>query len=67
MPIDQVFLHLTDATFFAGEVLAFFVLIATIISCFAPNRSTDRTVQKLLSLLNMLAGNVGRNRNADDA
>ena len=67
MPIDQVFLHLTDATFFAGEVLAFLVLIATIISSFTPNHSADRTINKLLSLLNLLAGNVGRNRNADDA
>ena len=67
MPIDKIFLHLSDATFFAGEVLAFLVLFATILSSFMPNQSTDKTINKLLSLLNLLAGNVGKNRNAEDA
>jgi hypothetical protein len=46
--------------------LSFIVVVATFITSFTPSRSDDLVVDKALSVLNILAGNVGLNRNADD-
>jgi len=67
MPIELVMSKLGDASLFAGEGLAFLVLVATIITSITPNQSASRVIDQALKLLNLLAGNVGRNRNADDA
>ena len=36
------------------------------ITALTPTRADDRALDVVLRILNVLAGNVGRNRNADD-
>jgi hypothetical protein len=42
------------------------VTACTAITALTPTRSDDEVLDKVLRLLNILAGNVGKNRNADD-
>ena len=42
------------------------VTAATAITALTPSRSDDEILDKVLRVLNVLAGNVGKNRNADD-
>lgn len=42
------------------------VTAATAITALTPTRSDDEIIDKVLRVLNILAGNVGKNRNADD-
>ncbi|WP_181892951.1 hypothetical protein [Falsiruegeria mediterranea] len=42
------------------------VTAATAVTALTPTRSDDKVVGVTLRVLNLLAGNVGRNRNADD-
>jgi hypothetical protein len=42
------------------------VTAATAITALTPSRSDDEIIDKVLRVLNVLAGNVGKNRNADD-
>lgn len=42
------------------------VTAATAITALTPTRSDDEVVDKILRILNFLAGNFGANRNADD-
>lgn len=42
------------------------VTAATAITALTPSRSDDEIIDKVLTVLNILAGNVGKNRNADD-
>lgn len=42
------------------------VTAATAITAITPTRSDDVIIGKVLWVLNLLAGNIGRNRNADD-
>lgn len=42
------------------------VTAATAITALTPSRSDDVWIDRLLRALNVLAGNVGLNRNADD-
>lgn len=42
------------------------VTAATAITALTPSRSDDVIIGKVLWVLNLLAGNIGRNRNADD-
>lgn len=42
------------------------VTAATAITALTPTRSDDEILDKILRVLNILAGNVGANRNADD-
>lgn len=43
------------------------VTAATAITALTPTKSDDKFLSVLLRVLNVLAGNVGKNRNADDA
>ena len=42
------------------------VTAATAITALTPTKSDDEAVDKLLKVLNFLAGNFGKNKNADD-
>ena len=42
------------------------VTAATAITALTPTRSDDVWIDRILRVLNVLAGNVGMNRNADD-
>lgn len=42
------------------------VTAATAITALTPTRADNEVVDKILRVLNFLAGNVGANRNADD-
>lgn len=42
------------------------VTAATAITALTPSRSDDVWIDRILRVLNVLAGNVGLNRNADD-
>ena len=68
---------LLDAIAMAGPViggalwsamtgLAFGVLAATLLTALAPARWRGGPLRPLFLLLNLLAGNVGHNRNRDD-
>ena len=43
------------------------VTAATAITALTPTQADDKVVAVALKVLNVLAGNVGKNRNADDA
>ena len=47
--------------------LAFGVLAATLLTALAPKRWRQGALRSVFHLLNLLAGNVGHNRNRDDA
>jgi len=40
--------------------------LATVITALTPTTADDKVVGFILKLLNLLAGNVGKNKNADD-
>ena len=42
------------------------VTACTAITALTPSRSDDEIIDTVLKVLNILAGNVGKNRNADD-
>jgi hypothetical protein len=42
------------------------VTAATAITALTPSKSDDAVLDKVLKVLNFLAGNFGKNRNADD-
>ena len=48
------------------QALTTLVTGATAVTALTPTKVDDRAVSKVLKVLNLLAGNVGRNRNADD-
>ena len=50
----------------AFEGLAFTVLAATLVTSLTPTKADDARLDRVLGFLNILAGNVGHNRNADD-
>ena len=43
------------------------VTAATAVTALTPTKADDKVVAVALRVLNVLAGNVGKNRNADDA
>ena len=57
---------------FAAALPAWLVAVTTVctaataITALTPTRADDRALDIVLRVLNVLAGNVGRNRNADD-
>ncbi|GLQ07502.1 hypothetical protein [Sneathiella chinensis] len=66
--MDETFIlqKFTDSLSRGAEILALLVLFSTLITSLTPSRSNDRRLDRLLQVLNLLAGNVGKNRNADD-
>jgi hypothetical protein len=46
--------------------LACLVTLATIITALTPTRWEEEPIDRLFRMLNLIAGNVGHNRNADD-
>lgn len=52
--------------FLAFEALTILVTLATVITALTPTRWDNRMMDKVFHLLNLIAGNVGLNRNADD-
>jgi hypothetical protein len=42
------------------------VTAATAITALTPSKSDDKVLDKILKVLNLLAGNIGKNKNADD-
>lgn len=63
---------LTGLFSFFGELPDWLIAItsvvtaATAVTALTPTRSDDKVVNKILRFLNMLAGNFGKNKNADD-
>lgn len=55
-----------DALLFGGQMLALLVTAATIITALTPSKSDNEMLDRVLAYLNLLAGNVGHNRNADE-
>ena len=41
------------------------VTAATAVTALTPSKSDDKVIGKILWVLNLLAGNVGKNKNAD--
>ena len=48
------------------EGLVFLVTLATVITALTPTRWEADWLDRLFRLLNLIAGNVGQNKNADD-
>jgi hypothetical protein len=42
------------------------VTAATALTALTPSKSDDKVLDKILKILNLLAGNIGKNKNADD-
>jgi hypothetical protein len=64
-------MYLTPSLLEAGILLAFEVLtilvtLATIVTALTPTRWDNQAMDKLFHYVNLIAGNVGHNRNADD-
>lgn len=66
MEVLSIFQNLQQNASLAVQVLAIVITLATVITSLTPSRSDDQRLDRLLKLLNLLAGNVGFNRNADD-
>ena len=58
--------ELSNTTVFAGQVLAIVVTLATLITAITPSQSDNARMDSVLKFLNLLAGNVGLNKNADE-
>ena len=54
------------ATWLAFVGLAFLVTLATGITALTPTRWNSEGLDRLFHWLNLIAGNVGHNKNADD-
>ena len=57
---------LEAAILLAFEVLTLVVTLATIITALTPTHWDNQAMDKLFHYVNLIAGNVGHNRNADD-
>ncbi|WP_340149978.1 hypothetical protein [uncultured Sneathiella sp.] len=55
-----------EALRLAVEGLAFLVTLATVLTALTPTRWEAEWLDRLFRILNLIAGNVGQNKNADD-
>ncbi len=63
---EHITRELSNATILAGQVLAIVVTLATLVTAITPSRSDNAMMDRVLKFLNLLAGNVGLNKNADE-
>lgn len=61
------FLALIDSMPAWISAITALVTAATGITALTPTKSDDKVIGMLLKVLNVVAGNVGKNKNADDA
>ncbi len=66
MEVSNIWTTMPNLFSLAFEGLAFTVLVATLVTSLTPTKADDARLDRVLGFLNMLAGNVGHNRNADD-
>ncbi|MCR9212552.1 MAG: hypothetical protein NXI13_02455 [Proteobacteria bacterium] len=57
---------LEEAILLAFEMLTILVTVATVITALTPSRWDNRMLDRVFQFMNLIAGNVGQNRNADD-
>ena len=64
----QDFIQMVVSTDFGPWIVALTGLVtaATAVTALTPTKWDDRAVNVIFRVLNILAGNVGKNRNADD-
>ena len=62
--MDQIAVVLESAPAWLTAITGL-VTAATAITALTPTKSDDAVLSKVLWVLNLLAGNVGKNRNAD--
>lgn len=62
--MDQIAFVLESAPAWLTAITGL-VTAATAITALTPTKSDDAVLSKVLWVLNLLAGNVGKNRNAD--
>ena len=64
----QDFIQMVVLTDFGPWIVALTGLVtaATAVTALTPTKWDDRAVNVIFRVLNILAGNVGKNRNADD-
>lgn len=48
------------------QAILLVVTAATAITALTPSKTDDEIINKVLKVLNFLAGNIGKNKNADD-
>jgi len=66
--LDTILSFLSDGTLGAWiTAITAVVTAATAITMITPTKTDDRIISKVLGVLNFLAGNVIKNKNADDA
>ncbi|TNE36261.1 MAG: hypothetical protein EP348_07270 [Alphaproteobacteria bacterium] len=58
--------NIQSAVMLAFEVLTAMVTLATVVTALTPTQWDNELVNQISKILNMIAGNVGHNRNADD-
>lgn len=68
MRMDVVFImdNLGEGALWGFQILGILIAAATVITALTPSRSRGVLLSKALRALNLLAGNVRHNRNADD-
>lgn len=66
--MDLVFIteNLEEGVLWGVQILGILIAAATVFTALTPSRSKGILTGRALRFLNLLAGNVGYNRNADD-
>ncbi|MDY6910744.1 MAG: hypothetical protein SVM79_00055 [Chloroflexota bacterium] len=48
------------------NIIAWVIAAATVVTAITPTKVDDKYLSLILRVLNVMAGNVGKNKNADD-